>query len=618
MSFLLRDAIHTVLAQTVYNDILSQRSNYYYFIGRVTPWANETTPASLVNTDQEEYITRNNIISIKKIGASDISLVVPRINWISGTVYDQFDGNYSASNPASSGATSLKNAQFYVLTSAFSVYKCLYNNDGAESTVEPSGTDAVPSTYSDGYIWKFLYTIPLSLRNRFLTDSYMPVQKSVNSIFYTDGQIDNITIVNPGSGYTDNANVSLSVVGTFNGGNGNVIANIIPVLNATGQFIDVRIKDRGNNYATASISINDEAGTGIGYYNTLSTANFIPILFNGQLDRVLIDDPGTGYSSNLTTYISTIGDGANVRLTPYINSAGEVEDIIIENPGEGYTYLDIEIIGSGTNANASVNFFTGDLDTVQSTVELSTPAGSLESFIITSGGNNYTSANVTIVGDGTGFQGTVNIDTNTRTVTSITVIDSGANYTHANVVINGNGTGANATAIISPYNGHGFDAEKELFADTLMMYSTINNEKNQGITVNNDFRQFGIIKEIKKFGSNNKFTELLGSACYLITLDSTTGINRDDILYLLTNSNKKFEVVEVYNSKVLVLSKNNYALAEDEILVNTSTEDEFTVQAIDETPDINKFTGDLIFVDNRTSISYSDQQLIALRTTIQL
>jgi hypothetical protein len=67
-----------------------------------------------------------------------------------------------------------------------------------------------------------------------------------------------------------------------------------------------------------------------------------------------------------------------------------------------------------------------------------------------------------------------------------------------------------------------------------------------------------------------------------------------------------------------VLSKNNYSLAENEILVNSSTEDEFTVESIDETPDINKFTGDLIFIDNRTSISYSDQQLIALRTTIQL
>jgi hypothetical protein len=35
--------------------------------------------------------------------------------------------------------------------------------------------------------------------------------------------------------------------------------------------------------------------------------------------------------------------------------------------------------------------------------------------------------------------------------------------------------------LLSPYRGHGSDSVKELFADTLMLTSTINNEKNQGI-----------------------------------------------------------------------------------------------------------------------------------------
>lgn len=618
MSFLLRDAIHTVLAQTIYSDILSQRSNYYYYIGRVVPWVDENTPASLENTDSEEYNTRRSIVSVKKIGISDVSLVARRIDWEPNSVYDLYNGDYSSNNPSSTGATSLKTSKFYVLNSAFSVYKCLNNNQGAISTVEPSGTDPVPVTYADGYVWKFLYTIPLSLRNKFLTDTYMPVQKSVNNIFYTNGQVDSVTITAPGSGYSNNANVRLNVVGTFAGGNGNVLANISPILNDAGQFIAVKILDRGNNYATASITITDSVGSGTGYYNTSATANFIPILYNGQLDRVLIDDPGINYSSNLSTYTSIIGDGANVKLTPYVNGSGEVVDIIVENPGEGYSYLDLEIIGTGTGANATVNFSTGDLDTVQSTVELSTPKGSIESFIIDNSGNGYTSANIAITGDGEGFIGTVNIDANLGIIDSITVVDGGANYTYATVNITGDGTNASASAIVSPYDGHGFNVEKELFADTVMLYSTINNEKNQGISVNNDFRQFGILKDPREFGSNNRFFDLLGSTCYLITVNNAAGIERDKILHLLDRPDLTFEVVEILGNQLLISSRNNHQLVSGDILVATITNTLHTIDSIDATPDINKFTGDLIYIDNRTSVSFSDQQLVALRTTIQL
>jgi hypothetical protein len=72
---------------------------------------------------------------IKKINLRDVSLVVPRINWESGTVYDQWDGDYGANFPSNSGATDVIAANFYVLTSTFNVYKCIFNNKINPSTV---------------------------------------------------------------------------------------------------------------------------------------------------------------------------------------------------------------------------------------------------------------------------------------------------------------------------------------------------------------------------------------------------------------------------------------------------------------------------------------------------
>ena len=624
MNFLLKDAINGALVDSVYNEIFSRRSNYYYYIGRIIEWTDPDDPEDALDTFSYEQQTRNNILTTKKIQVSDVSYVIPRNNWSAGQVYDQFDGDYSTTFPSATGATSLKASLFYVLSPDFNVYKCLSNNNEAISTVSPTGTDALPITTADGYLWKFMYTIPLSLRNKFLSDTFMPVQKAVFNSFYSNGEIDRIIIDNPGIGYFGNAAVTLQVNGEFLGSPGNVVANIVPVLNQTGQFVDVIIRDRGNNYLSANITIIDDAGTGTGYYNTLSIANLTPVVFNTQIDRVVINDPGINYSSNLRTRIATVGDGVGVSLLPFINTVGELEDIIITSRGEGFTFLDIDIIGNGTGANARAELSTGDLDTTQSTVELAAIPGALYNFRIVNGGNGYTSANIVVVGDGTGFIGNV-VLSNANTVSGITVVSPGSDYNFANVTITGNGSGAVVQPIISPQGGHGSNAIKELFADSLVFFSTINNERIHGVDVNNDYRQFGIIKDIKQFANAKTFANVVGTASYLVTTNTVLNslavqIAADTILELNTDSTKKFEVVEVVsaNTQLLITNINNYDLLATDTLYDPITDSNFVIQSIDELPDINKFSGELLFIDNRTQVSYSDQQLVTLRTTLKL
>lgn len=619
MSFLLKDTIHSVLADSVYNEILSRRSNYYYFIGKVMEWDDQNVPDTPEASYAYEYETRNNIISIKKVPISDVSYVVRRIDWASGEVYDQYDPDYTPTNPSSTGAHSLKSSNFYVLTTDFNVYKCLYNNNGAASTVVPTNTDIVPITTEDGYVWKYLYSIPLSSRNRFLNADFMPVQKSVLNPFYSNGTIDSVIVDNAGTGYRGNAEVALTVQGVFKGGSGNSIANLKPVFNATGEFLDVIIVDKGNNYASANILITDNAGTGTGKYNTAGKANLVPVLYNTQIDRVVINDPGTGYSANVQTIISLIGDGTGASMTPYINSSGQLEDVIITSRGQGYTYLDVEIVGDGTGANAYVELSVGDLDTNQSTVELASIPGAIYNIKITDGGDNYSNANVAIYGDGINFAGTVNIS-NTNTISSVTVVNPGINYTYANVSITGDGSGATGNVILPPFGGHGKNAVKELLADAVMLYSTINNEKNQGISVNNDYRQIGIIKDPKQYGADRAFANTLGSACFLITLDSVTSISSDSELELSGDPSVLFEVIEVVaeTDQILVLSKNNHTITTSDSLYNRDFDTTYGVTNVDASPTINKFSGEMIYIDNRTKVSYSDQQLITIRTVIKL
>lgn len=623
MTFIVKDIIHTELVSSVFNELLTRTSNYYYFIGKVTPWGDPSTPDSPQSTQSYEQETRNRIIAVKKIEPGDVSFVVRRIDWVSGTIYDQFDGEYSSSFTSSTNATSLKSSNFYVLTTDFNVYKCLFNNNGSPSTDQPTGNDPTTITTSDGYVWKYMYTLPLSLRNRFLTKTEMPVRKSVLDPFYSNGSISSVVVDSKGFGYSGNALVTLTVNGEFGSGSGNVTANIVPVLDQAGSFVEIKIRNPGNNYVSANITINDLGGTGTGLYNTLSTANLTPVIFNGKIDRVLINDPGINYKPNIQTTLSIIGDGANASLLPFINEFSELESVIVQNEGEGYTFLDIDVIGGGTGANAIAQISTGDLDSIQSSVELSAIPGAIYNIRIDNPGNNYSNANVTITGDGTGFVGSVVIS-NSNTISHVVVSNPGSGYTFANVTFIGDGTGASGSVIFPPQNGHGFNAVKELFSDTLVFYSTINNERIHGVDVNNDYRQFGILKNVKQFGIQRNFANTTGTPCFLVTtdtvLDSTsTQLERDVILQLLNDSSRKFEVIEVAaNNTILLNSINNYTLLSSDVLYEPNTASNFTITAINNLPSINKFSGDLIFIDNRTKVSYSDQQLVTLKTILRL
>lgn len=709
MSFLLKESVHQSLIETLYNEIISNRSIYYYFIGNILQWENELVPGIPLDTAAYEKYTRDGIISVKRINLRDVSLVVPRRDWSSNVVYDQYD-DYSSSVLSNSGSPSLKNSNFYVLSSNYNVYKCLYNNEGANSTIEPSETDFTPINTSDGYIWKYMYSIPLANRNKFLTYDYMPVQRAINLGYYANGEISSVVILEGGSGYNNNTATTLSVTGNFNSGNGNVLANITPVINQSGEIIDTVITNPGYNYQYATISINDTQGTGTSLYkglgnvkilsvgsgyitnaiiNTTATiattgavqptsnakANLIfsqnslvdvvivnpgsgyssnvisntsitilttgsyqptsnatanlffnskailkPILYEGRIESIVIEDPGTGYSTNLTTSVSVIGDGVGAVLTPYINSVGQVEDIIIESRGYGYTSAELFISGPGSGANAITNLsqYT-DLETIQSIVEVTAIDGSVNAIRINDGGDSFSHANISLLGDGVGFAGNVVVFNNS--ISKITIDSPGSGYTFGNVIITGDGANSNLTAIISPPGGHGKDAVTELFCDAIMMTSTINNDLNHGYYIGNDYRQFGIIKDLKKYNSGLLFDNVIGSACFLVSSSSGfTNLERDDVLYSNVNGVLRyFEVVEVPAlTKALLLNKNNYTITTGDILTGVNSGQSYTISYVDKTPDINKSSGRLLYIDNRTAVSHTEQQLVTLRTVIRL
>ena len=167
----------------------SANTVYYMGLGRPQPYATstrgdsrtenegtDTAPLTPVDSIQDEFFYFDDLLAAKRITTSDVSFAIPRRNWTTGTTYDYYRHDYgnritgtTTTQSANSGATNLFDSTFYVLNSNNNVYKCLDNNGGANSTVEPTGTSTSILTTGDGYKWKYMYSLSASQQVNFLS-----------------------------------------------------------------------------------------------------------------------------------------------------------------------------------------------------------------------------------------------------------------------------------------------------------------------------------------------------------------------------------------------------------------------------------------------------------------
>jgi hypothetical protein len=106
-------------------------STVYAFLAHVTPWTSDTNPPVPTQDQQNIKNIFKSIFVAKKITSNDISPVIERINWVSGTVYDYYQDNVNMFAVNGSG---LLQKKFYVKNKYDQVFKCLWNKNGVAST----------------------------------------------------------------------------------------------------------------------------------------------------------------------------------------------------------------------------------------------------------------------------------------------------------------------------------------------------------------------------------------------------------------------------------------------------------------------------------------------------
>lgn len=333
-------------------------TNVYLGIGRPQSWTDDNLPDTPKDTVGDELYYWDDMIALKRVQASDVILSIPRRDWTAGKYYDMYRHDYNGSTAgvnidsgASTTPATLFDANFYVITDEYNVYKCISNNNGAASTVKPTGTGTSIITTADSYRWKYMFTVSPANVLKFVSTDFLPVKKigtnpGSTDAYYNqylveqaavDGKIDFIKITNVGSGYSSTPSVTITGDGTgasataIRDAGSNTITGISITSGGSGYtYANVTITGTGSNAAATAI-ISPKGGHG---YDAVKELGAFYVMMNVRLEYndgagdfpvdndyrriTLVRDP---YNYG-TTNVATLSTRTATRSVAYSSLAG--------------------------------------------------------------------------------------------------------------------------------------------------------------------------------------------------------------------------------------------------------------------------------------------------------
>lgn len=542
----------------------------YLFYGRPYEFTDDSpagdVPPAPIDSQLDDSNTRKAFIALRKIRADDVIQAFKKKLWTSGRSYDAY------SNDAD-----LSDKDYYVFTDENQLFICLDNNsqlDGTtrNSTIKPSRPtgDGEPFTESDGYKWKLLIDFEDSRLRKFSADSHLPLPPQSSSEIKPSefgGQVDRLVLD------TDSAD-------SPHGYSYDSILNSPESLNSPQsiQEIPLFIKGDGDSVRTAIADIDTVSG--------------------GAITGLTVSTPGSGYYNDpirSTVPVQLIRRGLAQSPADYAYgiatiSGGTVSSVEIKNGGDNFSNTDtVTIVQSSAIAYAKVDTSTG----------LLINSATIKPFEILDKkeGKNFKIASV------------------------VSVVEGGAVLPDNNIKV-----------VLSPASGHGSNIKTELSSTSLF----INVKITSGITQfsnSNDFRQIGLILnplDTNSTAINTDFVdatksiivEASGSASLVNigeddNIDGVTNFHRGRVVDTLavTNQPAQKEIRYLDDPEFSTSSDDSpqtigvFSVNENVKITSDSSNDGYTVKSIkSKTPEIDIFSGEILFINNSNKIDRAAEQ----------
>ena len=293
------------------------------------------------------------------------------------------------------------------------------------------------------------------------------------------------------------------------------------------------------------------------------------------------------------------------------------------------------------------------VQSVREAGDSSTNNNQIKTVYIENGGSGYASKTYNIIGDGTGCRVAVTCNS-AGTIIETKVVSGGTGYTFGIVDLESSGTVSNPAKlipIIPPSRGHGYDIYTELGADKVLIYARFD-DSTKDFPTDTKFTQVGIIKNPQKYNSSEIFTNseyyslgsiklssvtsnpVVGTA---ITQTVSTGVARGYVASYDTETKvlKYYQDRSLYFANGIDQTDRNDVSSKGKVLTFESSAETIipyggsidigfsgitTVIGTKQVslgvtfsqglanPEINKNTGDIIYIDNRSLVTRDSRQ----------
>ena len=400
------------------------------------------------------------------------------------------------------------------------------------------------------------------------------------------------------------------------------------------------------------------------------------------------------YKHNISSASTSTSGASNLYDSTFyfLTSDNRVYKVLDNNAGAAYSGSEptsestspfalggyvLKYIYSVTSAEAA-KYLTTDYMPVStdSTVSASATDGKIESLVITAGsGQTNGTYYAAVYGDGTS-QGTssgaiVRITISGGAIASFgltagtdtTIHSAGSGYTYGTVNLGSGytfsdtglssasaigGTGGAIEVMISPKNGHGYDAVVELGGHYVMSATTLTQAENDDITIANDFRQVGIVVDPTTYGTTTVATDDTSRQTYIVKMSSSSGtfeadekitqastgsvgkvVEWDSTLSLLyfqqerfgdfgtnstTGDNTAFSGANLITGGTSGATGTPSSTTETVTLANSNT---VSLTAGYANPELQPDSGSIIYLENRKPISRSSDQTEDIKIIIE-
>ena len=310
--------------------------------------------------------------------------------------------------------------------------------------------------------------------------------------------------------------------------------------------------------------------------------------------------------------------------------------------------LGVKSAVAGSGAGGGYGTTATDDGSAQWDVEQAAVDGAIYNYIVTNAGSGYTlnsgtTVDVAVEGDGSGAIATLTFASSA--LASVTYKDAssyGTGYKRASFptlssAISGisNGSGATIHAVISPIHGHGANPIEEMGGNYAIVNSRLEFAEGTGdFPTDNDFRRIGLIKNPVQSSDSTITQSATLTATNTMTVASATNISIDDLL-------TEHATESVATAKVRVVSKSANDLKtlpvvnalgeyvafanDDEVFVNGSgtKSTDVTADGVSKTananhPEWTRFTGQILYVENRGAVSRAADQIEDIKLIIEM